>query len=85
MKLCIEYAETPLLEREKEKKYTVVVPDPRNNKDFMYMLIKRDDSIEIGWCHKSHLTGLTESEIKRNHGYLWEFREEVKENKINGV
>lgn len=79
VKLCIEYAETPLAEREDEKKYTVVLPDPRNSKDFMHMLTKRGDSIEMGWCHKSHLEGLTEAEIKRNHEYLWQFAKEVKE------
>lgn len=78
-KLCIEYAETPLADREEEKKYTVVLPDPRNDSTHRYMLVKRYDGIRIGWCHVSHLQGLTESEIKRNHEYLWQFAKEVKE------
>ena len=79
MKLCIEYAETPIEEREDEKKYRVVLPDPRNNEDFKYMLKNRCGSIEIGFCHKSYLAGLTEAEIKRNHEYLWQFAKEVVE------
>jgi hypothetical protein len=76
-KLCIEYAETPIEEREDEKKYIVVLPDPRNSEDIVYTLKKRGDSVEIARCHKSGLEGLTESEIKRNHEYLWQFAKEV--------
>ena len=79
IKICVEYTETPIEEREDEKKYTVVLPDPRNDGVHFYALIKRHDGIGIGSIHKSHLEGLTEAEIKRNHEYLWQFAKEVEE------
>lgn len=76
-KLCIEYAETPLSEREEEKKYRVVLPDPKNGYDVKYMLTKQNGEVTILRAHRCHLTPLTESEIKRNHEYLWQFAKEV--------
>ena len=79
MKLCIEYAETPIEEREDEKKYTVVLPDPKNGYDVKYMLTKQNGEVTILRAHRCHLTPLTEAEIKRNHEYLWQFAKEVAE------
>lgn len=79
IKLCIEYAETPISEREEEKKYRVVLPDPRNGYDVKYMLTKQNGEVTILRAHRCHLTPLTESEIKRNHEYLWQFAKEVAE------
>lgn len=79
MKLCIEYAETPISEREEEKKYRVVLPDPKNGYDVKYMLTKQNGEVTILRAHRCHLTPLTESEIKRNHEYLWQFAKEVQE------
>jgi len=76
-KLCIEYTETPIAEREEVKKYTVVLPDPRNQKCFKSMLIKLGEQVTISVCHTDNLRGLTEAEIKRNHEYLWQFAKEV--------
>ena len=78
-KLCIEYVETPISEREDEKKYTVVLPDPKNGYDVKYMLTKQNGEVTILRAHRCHLTPLTESEIKRNHEYLWQFAKEVQE------
>ena len=77
--ICLDYAKTPLLEREDEKKYTVVLPDPTNSCDVKYMLTKVNGQVTIMKAHKSHLEGLTETEIKRNHEYLWQFAKEVRE------
>ena len=78
-KLCIEYVETPIEEREEEKKYRVVLPDPRNGYDVKYMLTKQNGEVTILRAHRCHLTPLTEAEIKRNHEYLWQFAKEVVE------
>ena len=78
-KLCIEYAETPISEREEEKKYRVVLPDPKNGCDVKYMLTKQNGEVTILRAHRCHLTPLTEAEIKRNHEYLWQFAKEVQE------
>ncbi len=77
IKLCLEYAETPIEEREEEKKYIVILPDPRNDGDYRYALCKRHDGIGIGHVHRSGCSKITESEIKRNHEYLWQFAKEV--------
>ena len=85
MKLCIEYAETPIEEREEEKKYTVVLPDPeftgsarmilsRAYGEKIILLVSHEERVG---CLESQR--LTESEIKRNHEYLWQFAKEVKE------
>ena len=84
IKLCIEYAETPLLEREEEKKYRVIVPDPEKRgkhvlalgrlverKGEVIIMRVKKETLESDRCH------LTESEIKRNHEYLWQFAKEV--------
>lgn len=76
-KLCIEYAETPIEEREEEKKYTVVIPDIKNTTNHMYALLNRESGVGIRYCEKSWIDGLTEAEIKRNHEYLWQFAKEV--------
>ena len=79
IKLCLEYAETPIEEREEEKKYTVVLPDPKNGYDVKYMLTKQNGEVAILRAHRCHLKPLTEAEIKRNHEYLWQFAKEVEE------
>ena len=86
-KLVLEYAETPLDEREykkgKEKKYYVVLPDPENVSNVRPTLSRRKDGrITITQEHASGAKvyehcHLTKSEIRRNHAYLWEFRKEV--------
>lgn len=81
IKLCLEYAETPIEEREEEKKYTVVLPDPeRKNAD---CVLGRTPDNRVVICIKDagdfdDSNFLTESEIKRNHEYLWQFAKEVK-------
>lgn len=77
MKLCIKYAETPIEEREEEKKYTVVLPDPRNDGTHCQALYKGLYGICIGYVYRYDLEGFTEAEIKRNHEYLWQFAKEV--------
>lgn len=84
IKLCIEYAETPLLEREEEKKYIVILPDPNRIGKRVYALGKNLGEVIIRNTQRqgledSDMYHLTESEIKRNHEYLWEFRREVQE------
>ena len=79
IKICVEYTETPIEEREEEKKYRVVLPDPKNGYDVKYMLTKQNGEVTILRAHRCHLTPLTEAEIKRNHEYLWRFAKEVQE------
>ena len=79
IKLCIEYAETPIEEREDEKKYTVVLPDPRNDRTHCQALFKGLYGICIGYVYRHDLQSFTEAEIKRNHEYLWRFAKEVVE------
>jgi len=83
-KLCIEYAETPIAEREEMKKYTVVIPDPlRRGRRVMALGRLEEYKDEIIIQHlkpetlKSERCILTEAEIKRNHAYLWQFAKEV--------
>lgn len=78
-KLCIEYAETPISEREEEKKYFVILPDPRNDGTRCQALYKGLYGIFIGYVYRRDLQGFTEAEIKRNHEYLWQFAKEVVE------
>ena len=79
MKLCIEYAETPISEREEEKKYIVILPDPKNDGTHCQALYKGLHGICIGYVYRYDLQGFTEAEIKRNHEYLWQFAKEVQE------
>ena len=79
IKLCIEYAETPIEEREEEKKYIVILPDPRNDGTHCQALYKGLYGICIGYAYRHDLQGFTEAEIKRNHEYLWRFAKEVAE------
>ena len=79
IKLCLEYAETPINEREYEKKYIVILPDPRNDGTHCQALFKGLYGICIGYVYRHDLQGFTESEIKRNHEYLWQFAKEVHE------
>lgn len=79
IKLCIEYAETSLSEREEEKKYYVILPDPRNDGTRCQALYKGLYGIFIGYVYRRDLQGFTEAEIKRNHEYLWQFAKEVEE------
>lgn len=84
MKLCIEYAETPIHEREDVKKYVVVIPDKENeSKERVYALARVGDGRiminrpKIKDLRQNERYHLTEEEIKRNHSYLWQFAEEV--------
>jgi len=80
IKLCLEYAETPIVEREEVKKYTVVLPDPERAATII-ALAKIEKFIIIGVEEIGHPLPnnyhLTEAEIKRNHEYLWQFAKEV--------
>lgn len=83
-KLCVEYAETPIAEREEEKKYMVVLPDTERVAISLVVLKKHDDKIALWTVSKQSFETddsfhLTEAEIKRNHEYLWQFAKEVKE------
>ena len=85
VKICVEYAETPIHEREDIKKYVVVIPDKENeSKERVYALARVDDGRvminrpKIENLRQNERYHLTEEEIKRNHAYLWEFAEEVK-------
>lgn len=81
-KLCIEYAETPLSEREEEKKYRVRIPDSPERTP-VYALCKLvNGCVVINQTNENNFQEhdryrLTESEIKRNHEYLWQFAKEV--------
>ena len=83
-KLCIEYAETPLLEREEEKRYRVRIPDSPERTP-VYALCKLvNGCVVINQTNESNFQEhdryrLTEAEIKRNHEYLWQFAKEVQE------
>lgn len=84
VKLCIEYAETPISEREEEKKYIVVLPDPESEGASFALARTVNETIVINVAKKSNIEALkryrlTESEIKRNHEYLWQFAREVGE------
>lgn len=82
-KLCIEYAETPIAEREEVKKYRVELPDSENlARERVYALAKTcEGNIVINRVTKNNFNNercrLTEAEIKRNHEYLWQFAKEV--------
>lgn len=84
-KLCIEYAETPIEEREDEKKYTVVLPDPEYIGTLRIALCRMfDKHVVLTLTHEAAVIDnenmhLTEAEIKRNHEYLWQFAKEIKE------
>ena len=84
IKLCIEYAETPLLEREDEKRYRVRIPDSPERTP-VYALCKLvNGCVVINQTNESNFQEhdryrLTENEIKRNHEYLWQFAKEVQE------
>lgn len=84
IKLCIEYAETPIEERKDEKRYIVIIPDPESfSEERVYTLVRAfDGKIMISRpqekrIHDNGTYHLTESEIKKNHGYLWQFAKEV--------
>lgn len=86
IKLCIEYAETPLSEREEVKKYTVVLPDDESRCESARIVLAKteDGRVILNTTKKGNVERLTryhltEAEIKRNHSYLWQFREEVEE------
>ena len=84
IKLCIAYAETPLSEREDEKKYRVRIPDSPERTP-VYALCKLvNGCVVINQTNESNFQEhdryrLTEAEIKRNHEYLWQFAKEVAE------
>jgi len=84
IKLCLEYAETPIEEREEEKRYRVRIPDSPERTP-VYALCKLvNGCVVINQTNESNFQEhdryrLTEAEIKRNHGYLWQFAKEVRE------
>ena len=84
IKLCLEYAETPVSEREDEKKYRVRIPDSPERTP-VYALCKLvNGCVVINQTNESNFQEhdrfhLTESEIKRSHEYLWQFAREVVE------
>ena len=85
VKICVEYAETPILERRDVKKYIAKIPDPENlSTERIYTLVRAfNGNIMISRPQTKRILEneayhLTEEEIKRNHAYLWEFAEEVK-------
>lgn len=85
-KICIEYAETPISEREEEKRYIVIIPDPESfSEERVYVLVRAfNGSVMIGRpqekrIYENEAYHLTESEIKKNHAYLWQFKKEVME------
>ena len=79
--LCVEYAKTPIEEREDTKKYIVILPDPNRVGKRVYVLGKSLGSVIVRNAQRHMLEGedyhLTEKEIKRNHEYLWQFAKEV--------
>lgn len=82
IKLCLEYAETPLSERDDEKKYRVRIPDSPERTP-VYALCKLvNGCVVINQTNGSNFQEhdryiLTESEIKKNHAYLWQFAKEI--------
>ena len=84
-KLVIEYAETPIEEREEEKKYIVVLPDPEDGSNLKIVLARTQDkriALNVAMIKRTRewiRFHLTEAEIKRNHEYLWQFAKEVQE------
>lgn len=85
VKICVEYAETPILERRDVKKYIAKIPDPENlSTERIYTLVRAfNGNIMISRPQTKRILEneayhLTEEEIKRNHAYLWQFAEEVK-------
>ena len=84
IKICVEYTETPIEEREEEKKYIVVLPDPESEGSSFALARTVNETIVINVAKKSNIETLkryklTEAEIKRNHEYLWQFAKEVEE------
>ncbi len=82
--LCVEYAKTPIEEREDEKLYTVQIPDTLKKGQRIFALGKLQENQDEVIIQKVKLETLncdrcklTESEIKRNHSYLWQFAKEV--------
>lgn len=81
-KLCIEYAETPLSEREDEKKYRVRIPDSPERTPVYALCKLANGCVVINQTNENNFQEhdrykLTEAEIKRNHEYLWQFAKEV--------
>lgn len=70
-------------EVEKEKLYTVELPNP-NNLDYLMLQKDRRGKISVAWyCTDSwredERVRLTESEIKKDFEWAWQFAEEVEE------
>ncbi|MFX3889222.1 DUF1642 domain-containing protein [Streptococcus suis] len=68
-------------EVEQEKLYTVEIPDPNSYYDYRYLSrndngICLDASNDTKWKKKKR-NQLTESEIKKDFEWAWQFREEV--------
>ncbi len=80
IKLSLEYAETPIEEREEEKRYVVIIPDWKNTERHKYGIANHGGHIGLGFYQVSWFRGgLTEKEIKLNHEYLWQFAQEVEQ------
>ena len=82
IKLCIEYAETPIKDREEEKKYRVRIPDSPERTPVYALCKLANGCVVIKQTNESNFQEhdryrLTESEIKRNHEYLWQFAKEI--------
>ena len=69
-------------EVEKEKLYTVEIPDPHGIYKIRYLFRNSDGNIRIGGSDYSDMllnaeTHLTESEIKQDFEWAWQFAKEV--------
>lgn len=70
-------------EVEKEKLYTVEIPNP-NGLDYLMLQKDRRGKISVAWyCtdrwREDERVRLTEAEIKKDFDWAWQFKEEVKE------
>ena len=71
-------------EVEKEKLYTVEIPDPHGIYKIRYLFRNSEGNIRIGGSDYMDMllnteTHLTESEIKQDFDFLWQFAKEVEE------
>jgi hypothetical protein len=80
----IEYAETPISEREEAKKYRVRIPDMAERTQVYALCKLANGCVVINQTNERNFQEhdryhITESEIKRHHEYLWQFAKEVKD------
>lgn len=71
-------------EVEKEKLYTVEIPNPNRDDDGYVMLARYFNDVCIDWfyndnCKKLSRVQLTEAEIKKDFDWAWQFAEGVEE------